>query len=228
MNNLERQKRLPVNSSVKQLIKEGVIPKCYFKYLITGTPRSATLYMALLFQSAGIPIPHEQYFGMPGGGFWLNHAIGDSSCIAVPFLERVPKGTKIIHIVRNPLKVLTALYRWQFLEDNDGMNSFWFSILSRGTMPSWKKFDGLDRYIHYYIGWNRAIECFTDLRYRVEDINKNPKKIFDDLGEDVTGKKLYRNTKTHSANIKKYLTRKDLKGCELEQDFLDYMKHLGY
>lgn len=220
--------RLKTEKSVKQLIKDGTIQKTYLKYIITGAPRSATLYMALLFQSAGIPIPHEQFFGAPGGGFWLNYAVGDSSSLAVPFLNKIPKDTKIIHIVRNPLKVITTLSKWGFLDNDEVMRDFWMSILVLDTMPSIKQFNGLDRYIHFYIGWNRTIELYTKTRYRIEDINKNPKKLFDDLGEDVKGKKLYRNVKTHTGNPKKYLTRKDLNGCELKDDFLRYCKYLGY
>lgn len=218
---------LTTNKSITALVKAGVISKTYFKYLITGTPRSATTYMALLFQSAGIPIPHEQFFGAPGGGFWLNYAIGDSSAIAAPFLHMMPEKTTIIHIVRNPLKVLSSFQRWGFLEDNHLLD-FWVGIQAIQNMPSILEYKGLDRYIHYYIGWNRMVEEYTKCRYRVEDINKNPKKIFKDLGEDIKGKKLWADTTTNASDIKKYLTIKDLEGCELKQDFIDYSQHLGY
>jgi hypothetical protein len=211
-------------SDIPDLIERGAIKKLYLKYLITGCPRSATLYMALLFQTAGIPIAHEQYFGVPGAGYWLNYAIGESSSMAVPFLSKVPSGTKVIHIVRDPLKVVTSLYEWGLFESD----KYWFSLMMKDYFPSIFEFKGLDKYLHFYIGWNRQIEIFTKLRYRIEDINKNPKKIFEDLGENVEGKKLWTDTKTHTGDIDKYLTIKDLEGCELKQDIIDYAAYLGY
>ena len=210
------------------LIKDGKIKPYLLEYIVTGCPRSATLFMALLFRSANIPLNHEGLFGVPGGGFWLNHSVGDSSCFAVPFLGKAPEGCKIIHIVRDPFKVITGLKNWGFL-DGDNWARCWFGILVKDTMPSILQYKGLDRYIHFYIGWNRTIEDYTKLRYRAEDLAVDPKPMFKDIGVELTGKeKLWNDEKTHTSKHKKYLTLEDFDNCSLRQDLKDYSEYLGY
>lgn len=201
-----------------------------FRYIISSTPRSGTKFMSRFFCSAGIPIGHEMYFGMPGFGSYLSHAVGDSSWMTVPFLPQFDKTkTTIIHIVRNPLKTVSSLLSSMNLgQDQIDTNLYCrFKILK---LPSILKYKGLDRYLHFWIEWHKTIDKFHDFIYRIEDINKNPKKIFEDLNVKLHPKtKLWNDTKTNTWNtVDKYLTRDDLAHCILKQEFLEMSYNYGY
>ena len=103
------------------------------KFIITGTGRCGTLYMANLFTSMGYPCTHEAVF-TPSGMDWAmdvlegrrprtNSKISDgkrcipfgedaefvaeSSFLATPFLEQV--DAKVVHVVRHPARVVASL-----------------------------------------------------------------------------------------------------------------------
>lgn len=102
-------------------------------YLITGTGRCGTMFMANFFTSVGLPCSHESVF-TPNGLGWARavmegkiprensrisegkrcvapHAgdpfVAESSYMAAPFLGKV--DAKIVHVVRNPLGVVGSL-----------------------------------------------------------------------------------------------------------------------
>jgi hypothetical protein len=83
-------------------------------FVVTGCARSATTYTARLLTDAGCTCTHEGVFGPHTKGFsaW-GTAQGDSSWLAVPFLEELPEETVVIHQVREPRKAVDALVRFQ-------------------------------------------------------------------------------------------------------------------
>jgi hypothetical protein len=58
--------------------------------------------------------PHTQRFGGWGA------AQGDSSWLAVPFLDQLPAGTVVLHQVREPRAAIDALVRFQLLSSPRG------------------------------------------------------------------------------------------------------------
>jgi len=109
------------------------------KYLVTGTGRCGTVYMARLLTLAGIPCGHESIFDWKGitwakrrlagevplelssistirleNGRWspepewltdVEAIEAESSYMAAPFLEEsFLSETKVIHLVRHPIK----------------------------------------------------------------------------------------------------------------------------
>lgn len=105
------------------------------KYLVTGTGRSGTVYMARLLSSIGIPCGHESIFTNQGLAEALNRLEGwskadlsecakekcpdwkidvneikaESSYMAAPYLEHpCLSKAKIIHVVRNPVEVINS------------------------------------------------------------------------------------------------------------------------
>ncbi len=104
-------------------------------YLVTGTGRSGTVYLANVLTAAGIPCGHESIF-TPGGikeararlkgtspievswisrescGNWMPcpaDLVAESSYLAAPYLrDRLLQGTRIIHAVRNPMQVINS------------------------------------------------------------------------------------------------------------------------
>src|SRR6266536_2441135 len=82
-------------------------------FVITGTPRSGTSYIARILSYLGIECGHELVFNpwnfryqemRSNGKLW-----GESSWMAVPFLENIPSTTKVFHIVRNPIKTINSI-----------------------------------------------------------------------------------------------------------------------
>lgn len=101
------------------------------KYIVTGTGRCGTLFMANLLTSMGHPCTHEAVFTTEGwehawnviNGFkpainsrisrgdnlsdYEMDSVAESSYMAAPFLARM--SVKVIHVVRSPLKVISSL-----------------------------------------------------------------------------------------------------------------------
>lgn len=101
------------------------------KYIVTGTGRCGTLFMANLLTSMGVPCSHEAIFTPHGidkarrvirkeepavssrisRGENLSDyemdIVADSSYMAAPFLKEFE--AKVIHVVRNPLRVVASM-----------------------------------------------------------------------------------------------------------------------
>lgn len=102
------------------------------KFIITGTGRCGTLYMANLFTSMGFPCSHEAVF-TPNGIDWAKEVLGgerpresskisegkrcvpfgknkkfvaESSHMAAPFLKQI--DSRVIHVVRHPKEVVAS------------------------------------------------------------------------------------------------------------------------
>lgn len=199
------------------------------KYLIIGTGRCGTVFMARLLTSLGIPCGHESVFDWRGielavkringeslpelshtssiiwengktvpESEWLTDMTSlkaDSSYLAVPFLaEEVLKDVSLIHVVRNPVKVIHSFCHhidyFASSKPKNGYEEFIYSHIPELTeeMPQY------DRACLYYIKWNEMIEKSSPAFFhRVED---GPKPIMDFLG--VYSEKVYSNTKVNT------------------------------
>jgi hypothetical protein len=84
------------------------------RFVVTGCARSGTTYTARLLSKAGCSCTHESVFGPRTEHFtgW-GAAQGDSSWLAVPFLDELPAGTVVLHQVREPFAAIDALVRFQ-------------------------------------------------------------------------------------------------------------------
>ena len=179
------------------------------KYLVTGTGRCGTVYMARFLTSVGILCGHEtvfDYCGIRGAkrrlsgeddlrlsivsslGFdtdknehvpqWhpdVKNIVADSSYMAAPYLaEELLKETKVIHVVRNPIKVINSfcnnIYYFRNGEsvwkENQTYENFIYKFLPelKIDMPQY------DRASLYYVRWNEMIERSNpDFFFRVED-----------------------------------------------------------
>ena len=208
-------------------IMKGIKGTHKLQYIFTGTPRSGTGYISQLLTSAGVPIGHEMFYGMPGAGFFPKNAVGDSSWLAVPSLKNYKKE-QIFHIVRDPLKTITSLYRIRCLEDvNLVKNSY--SNFKAIHLPEIMKYEGLDRYIFFWLVWNDVAAKEASGTYKLENIVKNPKTFLKKIGIDPGDRKLF--TKVYNQLPKdKYFTLKDLKNCDkgLLKNLKAASKRYGY
>ena len=152
------------------------------KYLIVATPRSATAFTARLLSNLGLNCGHEKHFGLDTHlSQFLNceGIVGDSSWLAVPFLNQLPKDVKILHQTRHPLKVIRSLLELQFLDFDvvgrpvrDGLRRR-FTEFAMEHCPGVLEYNSnFERAAWFYYHWNRKIDAQrTDrelFRYNVD------------------------------------------------------------
>jgi hypothetical protein len=231
------------------------------KYLVTGTGRCGTMYIAQALSSVGVPCSHEAIFTfggieyallkLAGGhlensavasdyGIWLlnpQHIEAEASFMAAPFLNHpCLSETKIIHIVRHPLKVISSFleafdYFQKEKPEADPYQNFIYSHVSElSSLP-----DPISRACFFYQRWNEMIEMSSFPIHRVED---SIEPILDKIG--VSSKKVLENRRanTRSNTHKSYgvedipkAAREQLKkfaaryGYLLEEPWYDFTAH---
>lgn len=201
------------------------------KYLVVGTGRCGTVYMAKLLSSIGFPCGHEAIFtyegigeaerrlrgetpvrislishlATAGEGPWLpkgNSAlVADSSYMAAPFLGHpLLENTTIIHLVRDPLKVINSFvvglryFRDSCLHEKyyDVYHRFIYRHVPDLTLPLAPE----ARAALYYLRWNEMIEKLARRhRYFFCRVEKDVPKLFRFLG--VSPEKWYENKKSN-------------------------------
>lgn len=150
------------------------------KYIITGCPRSGTLYSARLLTLLGINCGHEAYFDYRGlQGYkdrlnkilsirnsiisksqeqWVdtNHLQADSSYAAAPFLNEL-KDIPVLHIIRNPLKVITSLIKdFKYFKNINTKNQWEVFIYS--YLPELKEIKTpIERGCQFWMKWNQMV-----------------------------------------------------------------------
>jgi hypothetical protein len=87
-------------------------------FVVTGCPRSGTHYLSEVLTRVGLLCRHEAVFGPQARSFvGFGGAHGDSSWLAVPFLDQLPPRAVVLHQTRHPLEVVQSLLGIGFLED---------------------------------------------------------------------------------------------------------------
>ncbi len=194
-------------------------------YIIAGTPRSGTGFIARLMTSAGVPIGHEMFFGMPGHGYYPQNAQGDSSWMAVPYIQNFKEATKI-HIVRNPLDNLTSLVNIKTFSKDRNI----YSEFKKFTMPTLENYKDREKYLAFYIMWNVQIDVVEDIKVKLEDIAVEPKPFLDKLNIKYDESKL--NMKKYNASLSRIpkLTLDYFKDCnpDMVTKLISLAKDYGY
>jgi len=172
--------------------------------LITGTPRSGTVYATTVFRSAfaehDTDVQHEQMGSLvtvswchinPGVDktYW-NEAVGRYTG---KYSHNFDKWTAIAHQVRHPLKVIASLPTIDF-----GAHAGWEIAHSAlrahrerydhlaNQDPEWPDdLDSIAAYALFTLRWNRYIEVFTQFRYRVEDLHGGEGSVWPTLLEHL-------------------------------------------
>jgi hypothetical protein len=177
------------------------------EYLVVGTGRSGTLYAAKLLTAVGIPCGHERIFnggdisnvshvieqggdnsacGMHFGLEFEGRPIAESSYMAVPFLDHETlKDSTIIHVVRDPLKVIRSFLNnlLFFREDRPkfrhAQEQFLYDHLPHlEFLP-----DPVSRACFYYLRWNQIIEeSIGDRNRLLYPIENGPETVLKFLG----------------------------------------------
>ena len=148
------------------------------RLIVTGCGRSGTQFMAALLNALGIKCRHERIYTSDLNPYdlldraliearWNGHD-AEVSWLAVPFLP-VIKDAVIVHLVRDPLKVLCCWNTHQLLSKESDISRFIKKyVLVCGDGPD------IDRNIAYCLYWNRLLETncahLLGFRYRVENL----------------------------------------------------------
>ena len=153
-------------------------------FVVVGTGRCGTAYMAELLTRMGIPCGHEWVFSAHPRRYPDLDIVGDSSAQAVPFLHEFTG--LVLHQVRDPLRVIGSFLGFGLFKDPvahgiDGqfmMRHFQFTG------------DELGDAIRYYVEWNERCERVEQsryLRYQLEQIDVGLlRHICQFLREDVS------------------------------------------
>jgi hypothetical protein len=156
------------------------------KYIVTGTGRSGTVFMARVLTDLGVPCGHESIFNHDAevvvmrrfhgfdpptisicsdnsGWLNLNNIIADSSYMAMPYLDHEDiNEVPVIHVVRNPLAVISS-----FVKDLSYFNNVKDNPFNKGNWEEWiykivpeinLGRDPVERACIYYVLWNSEIE----------------------------------------------------------------------
>lgn len=213
------------------------------KYLVVGTGRCGTVSMSRLLTQAGVPCGHESIFDSQGikkaterlktntfaesftssrDGWKIPSKIeADSSYMAVPFLDfSIFKNTKIIHIVRNPFKVISSfIYGVKHFQGNEAVKE-WDNFI-KFHLPSIKNFETpIEKAAHFYVQWNKMIKA--DFIHKIED---DPKNLLEKLSLPIDN--IYTN-KANSYDYDKIITLKDIPEGDVKEELIAIALQYGY
>jgi hypothetical protein len=154
------------------------------KYIVVTPPRSGTGYTAEVLSRLGLNCGHEKAFSP---GHYAYHRAeklwGDASWLAVPFLDKMPKGTLILHQTRDPIKTLDSMSGRRQLRGNtkpggQGPRGEYTKFLNV-HFDNWESDESQsERLARFWVEWNSKIEqqeSNPNLRYfrfKLEDMNE--------------------------------------------------------
>lgn len=227
------------------------------KYIVTGTGRSGTVYMARVLTDLGVPCGHESIFNHDAevvvmrrfhrfdpptisicsdnsGWLNLNNIVADSSYMAMPYLDHEDiNEVPIIHVVRNPLAVISS-----FVKDLNYFNNVKDNPFNKGNWEEWiykivpeigSGRDPIERACIYYVLWNKRIEQAQNrpyLRHKAEEPFKD--EFFEFLGmarQPVT----FINKRINSMKKRtEDFTVNDIPDGDIKSEFIDIIKRYGY
>jgi hypothetical protein len=208
--------------------------KAHIDFVVTGTPRSGTTYIAKVLRRLGVDCHHERWFtpwAVIMEAYRSNDIPwGDSSWLAAPFIEMLPEDTKVFHVVREPLNTLNSVIGTGQIDWPDDYRTF----IARHCWSDenyWPADVGRDAQT-FWVRWNQMIEQSgrVSRRFQIEEVPSIITEIVSTIGAPVTGEALARaldrvptdvNTRKHRAAVQ--LTRADLTA-----DCVEMARRYGY
>ena len=229
------------------------------KFVIVGTGRCGTVYLAKLLSALELPCTHEGIFSYEGldtallklnnkskiqnseislrSGDWLKNfdsVQGDASYLAAPFLNHPAlSNTKIIHIIRHPLKVISSLVDdFGYFTDTslpinpDPWQEFIYSHIPVLKSPM----EPLDRAALYWIEWNKMIGKFShEERYLLHRIEDDVLPILKFLGlsqeETVKIESRHKNSQRRKSGLRDL---NEISIPDIRESLLKMMTQYGY
>jgi hypothetical protein len=151
------------------------------RFIVVGTGRCGTAYIAQVLNQVGIFCGHEWVY-TPHPVELPFEILGDSSAQAAPFAASFPG--LVLHQVRHPLKVIASFLRFGLFDDYRRCGEGGAFIARHFRFTGEPLADAM----RYYVEWNLLCERADDYRrYRVEEIDsKLLRQIGDWIGIPVT------------------------------------------
>jgi hypothetical protein len=235
------------NMRCKVIWKTRELQTRKLQYVVTGTGRSGTVYMAKALTSVGIPCGHEAIFtpaGMDyalrklGGepiadslvsiadGRWLSDQdkiIAESSYMAAPYCQQpVLENAKIIHVVRHPLRVAFSFVDGfgYFQHNNPGYDPYQ-QFIYKHIPELYHDMMPIERACLYYVIWNDMIEK-KHLFYHVEENGDNLMSFLE------VSKKPQANRRSNSRCRKFTHTIDEIPNGSIKGCFLEIIERYGY
>lgn len=227
------------------------------KYIVTGTGRSGTVYMARVLTDLGVTCGHESIFNHDAevvvmrrfhgfhpptisicsdnsGWLNLNNIVADSSYMAMPYLNYEDiNEIPVIHVVRNPLAVISS-----FVKDLNYFNNAKDNPFNKGHWEEWIykivpeiSFgrDPIERACIYYVLWNKRVEQVQNrpyLRHKAEDSFKD--EFFEFLGIARQPVAFINKRINSMKNRTEDFTLNDIPDGDIKNEFIDMIKRYGY
>lgn len=132
-------------------------------FVVVGTGRSGTTFVADVLAACGVCCGHERYF-RPEGYRRRWERCGEVSWTAVPWLERGTQAGPVYHVVRHPLDVVTSLLTIGFFSDA-APGPFRSFARAHFRLTGDEHVDAM----RWYVEWNRRCEALARVRFRIED-----------------------------------------------------------
>jgi hypothetical protein len=227
------------------------------QYVVTGTGRSGTVYLAHLLTKCGLPCGHESVF-TPWGleeararlegrsairvsamsvescGDWFDvgrDIVADSSYLAAPFLHHeILREASIIHVVRHPLDVINSFVV--------GLHYFqqwippdpwhWFAYTH---VPELRlDYHPLERAALYYVRWNQMIEERSRGKaYFFSQLETIGQTLFDYLGRSCEDENLLAARKVNGRmEGKQEFTIDDIPAGRIRDELCALAERYGY
>jgi hypothetical protein len=138
------------------------------RFVITGTGRSGTGFLATALLFCRVRCGHEELF-TPEGRVPNPFLRGDASWMALPFLDRFTGY--VLHAVRHPLDTIRSMVGIQLFDDEDVTEERApYQEFIKAHTDVWEYATPVERAMAFYVEWNRRIEPFAHKRVRVEDV----------------------------------------------------------
>ena len=159
----------------------------------------------------------------------LEEIQAESSYMAVPYLNHeLLKGAVIIHVVRNPSKVVNSFcnYLGYFTASNP-TNEYEAFIYSH--IPELRgEFTNYDRACLYYLRWNEMIERqLLNRGYMFHNVENGPQPVMDFL--EIQDKEPYNNSKINSfERPSDFFTLNKIQNEDIKNEFIAIGKRYGY
>jgi hypothetical protein len=227
------------------------------RYVVTGTGRSGTVYLANLLTKCGVPCGHESIF-TPWGleeararlegrteahvsaisrescGDWApnpRELVADSSYMAAPFLDQpILQEATILHIVRHPLDVINSFVV--------GLGYFqqwippdpWHHFIYTHVPELRLEYHPLERAALYYLRWNQMIEKRSRGKaYFFCPVERVTERLFPYLGKPCPDASLLTDRKVNTRMTgKPEYTIHDIPAGSIRNQVCDMGERYGY
>ena len=142
------------------------------RLLITGCPRSGTMFTSKVFNALGVNFGHESVYGLRQGlrgkpanwGEWE----GEASWLSVPFLPL--DDTVVLHQVRHPLGFVRSVCGWGFLSDAS-RDHHYSKVVGIHAPEVYTPDSEPERGATMWRVWNEKAEAHAVMTYRIEDLD---------------------------------------------------------